>query len=139
MRTPSLQSVLYANVTFSAACAVTMLVATDPLVRNVMMVPPLVFQLLGVGLLGFALFVFMVARQKPLSRNLVMSIFVADLGWVLATPILLLAMAERIPASGNIFIVEIALVVAVLAVLEWRGLKAVGADPACEGIQRQVE
>lgn len=127
MRLPSLQNVLYANVTFSTACAVAVLAATDLFVSHVLSVPPLVFQVLGVGLIAFALFVFMVARATPLSRKLVMSIFIADVLWVLATPVLLVVMAERIPSTGYVFIVEIAVVVAILALLEWKGLQRLSA------------
>lgn len=127
MRLPSLQNVLYANVTFSTACAVALFAATDLFVSHVLSVPPLVFQVLGIGLCAFALFVYMAARAAPLSRKLVTSIFIADVLWVLATPVLLIVMTERIPPLGELFIVEIAVVVAIFAILEWKGLKRLAA------------
>ncbi|MGB4247566.1 MAG: hypothetical protein WBJ75_07595 [Pseudohongiellaceae bacterium] len=127
MRLPSLQNVLYVNAFFSTVCAVATFVATDLLVSHVLSVPPLVFQVLGIGLVAFALFVFMVARATPLSHTLVMSIFIADVLWLLATPVLLIVMAERIPSTGIVFIIEIAVVVAVLATLEWQGLRRLSA------------
>ncbi len=123
MRLPSLQSVLYANVTFSTVCAIVTFAATDLLVANVLSVPSLVYQILGAGLFAFAVFVLMVARAVPLSCRMVKAIFIADVAWVLATPVLLMVMAERIPPMGSVFIIEIALAVAVLATLEWMGLK----------------
>jgi hypothetical protein len=83
---------------------------------------PILFELLGVGVIAFGGLCAWVAKQPTLPRGLAQFIFVADIAWVLGSA-LVLALPAAWTTSGVVGIVVLALIVADLAVLEYLGLR----------------
>jgi hypothetical protein len=83
---------------------------------------PILFELLGVGVIAFGGLCAWAARQPTLSRGLAQAIFAADIAWVLASA-LVLALPASWTTAGVAGIVVLALIVADLAVLEYLGLR----------------
>ena len=123
MTVPKIHTILYANASFCLASALLILLLPGLLAEFVIDLPVIVFRILGVGLLLFALDVFLTARKESPSRGKVLYIFAADLAWVVLTPVVLLTLPERITSLGNLLLVDIALIVAAFATIEWLALK----------------
>jgi hypothetical protein len=47
-----------------------------------------------------------------------------DISWVLATPVAIILLADRLTPLGNLLLIDIALIVAALAVFEGLAIKA---------------
>ena len=119
MSVPKINTVLYANASFCLASAVLIMLLPGMLADLVISLPLVVFRILGIGLLLFALDVLITARKESPSRGKVIYIFVADLAWVLMTPVVLFTLQERITNLGNLLLVDIAIVVGAFATFEW--------------------
>ena len=123
MHLPRIQTTLYANALFSSFCGLFMLLDSGWWSAEVLDVPEVVFIVLGAGLLLFALDVLLLARAVPPSILRLKIIFAADLAWVAATPILLLLYADYFSSLGVWLTVDVAVIVAMFAMLEWLGIK----------------
>jgi|TARA_B100002003_G_scaffold251237_1_gene293812 hypothetical protein len=123
MRVPELQTTLYVNSVFSLLCAVVILSNFGWIATQLIALPGLFFVTLGVGLLLFAIGVFITALKLPASRSVSKLILYGDIAWVVATPIAMVFLAERITSLGYWVLIDIAVIVAGFAVLEWLGLK----------------
>jgi hypothetical protein len=126
MLVPKISTVLFANAGFCFASALLIVLFPGALAEFVIDLPVTALRILGIGLLLFAVDVFLAARQGPLSRGKVLYIFGADLSWVVLTPVVLLLMQQRVTGLGNSLLVIIALIVASFAALEWLALGQVG-------------
>ena len=122
MKIPSIQTILYANSAFCLSSTAVILVFPGQLAEYVINLPRGVLMALSVGLLLFALGVWLTAREVTPSRGRVLVIFGADVAWVVLTPVILLFLQGRITSLGNLVLVDIALVVAALAAFEWLAL-----------------
>ncbi|GAA4449414.1 hypothetical protein GCM10023189_08770 [Nibrella saemangeumensis] len=76
----------------------------------------------GIFLLLFALFVFIVSLGKPIKTNLVKLIITLDTLWVVASAIALLFLFSVVSVWGNLIIAGVALWVALMAFLQKRAL-----------------
>jgi hypothetical protein len=84
-----------------------------------------VFELLGLGVVAFGVIAGWAASRETLPRAWAQAIFVADVAWVAGSAlVLLLASWSTIGIAG---IVVVALIVADIAVLEYLGLRRLGA------------
>jgi hypothetical protein len=72
----------------------------------------------GIFLVLFALFVFIVSVGKPIKRNLVKTIITLDTLWVVASAVALLFLFSSVSMWGNLIIAGVALWVALMAVLQ---------------------
>jgi len=133
MINPRVQSVLYANASFCLASALLILLVPGILAEYVISLPVLAFRILGVLLVLFAIDVFMTARKPAPSRGKILYLFSADLAWVLFTPVVMLVWQDRMTGLGNWLLVDIALVVAAFAALEWQSLKRMAAESGVAG------
>ena len=122
MGIPKIQTTLYANAIFSLNSAAVFLLFPGFLARAVIDLPSIVFRVLGIGLLLFAVDVFLTARKNPPSRGKVLYIFGADVAWVVGTPVVLVLLADQITGVGMMLLIDIAIIVGVFAALEWLGL-----------------
>lgn len=123
MPMPQLKSTLMANALFSTLCGIGLLVAPVYIAQLLGHVPIWLCLTLGIGLLIFALDVIWITNQLPHSVHRAKIIFFADVAWVLITPILLTVFNNYLSEIGRIILVDIAVVVALLAWLEWAGLR----------------
>jgi hypothetical protein len=86
--------------------------------------PSIVYLLMGVGLLGFAAAVYYVAQTVPATMAMSRAVLWVDISWVLATPVAIILLADRLTPLGNLLLIDIALIVAALAVFEGLAIKA---------------
>lgn len=85
---------------------------------------------LGIALVLFAADVALIARWKAQSKPLVGFVFIADLAWVIGVPAILVGMPSAFTAVGIAASLAVTAVVACFALIEWRGLKTMGAAKA---------
>ena len=123
MSIPKIQTVLYANAVYCFVSALLIILLRAVLAEQVINLPTEAFLLLGAGLVAFAIDVFCTARRENPSKSKLLYIFVADLAWVAMTPVVMLALQNRITSLGNMLLVDIALIVAAFAAFEWLALK----------------
>lgn len=123
MPQPKLKTVLYGNTLFSTVSGAVMLLLADWITANLIDLPTIVFRVMGIGLLLFALDVFMVARKSPISVSRAKLIYWADIAWVVATPMAMYLLSDRLTELGNWLLLEIAFIVAVIAVFEHLAMK----------------
>lgn len=119
-----LRQVLFANAAFSALTGLAAVLASEAVTRflftkdfTVFGFPAatLIFEL-GIGLLIFAVLVFLVARQKTIRLAWVKAIIVADLLWVVDSAVLLSVYPEYFSSMGFEAVLMVAVVVFVFAV-----------------------
>ena len=72
---------------------------------------------------SFAADVAFVATRKPISPGLAKMVTLADLAWVLATPVVMLLGASWLSFWGHVLLLDVALLVAFCALCQWRGLQ----------------
>lgn len=117
-----LRNVLFADAAVSLATGVLQLALTDALAGLLRLPAPL---LTGSGLfmLVYASAIAFVATREPIMRTVVWVVVVGNLGWALAC-IALLASGLLAPTGlGTAWVLMQAAVVAVLAELQWTGLR----------------
>lgn len=85
-----------------------------------------VLELLGLGVIAFGALCAWVASRETLPEGWARLIFAADLAWV-AGSVLVLALPATWTTAGIAGIVAVALIVADLAILEYLGLRRLGA------------
>jgi FtsH-binding integral membrane protein len=122
MKTPKISTVLYANAIFCSLSALAILLTPGFIARTLIDLPSWAFIVLGIGLLLFALDVFVTARQENPSRAKLLYIFFADVTWVVLTPVVMIVLADQITGWGYAVLTDIALIVGAFAALEWIGM-----------------
>ena len=118
-----LRRALFGNGTFSTISGLLFLIAAGSVARFTGIEPPFTFRVLGIGLLGFAAFLFWQSAQKVLDQREVKTIIVADLLWVAGSVFLLLTNWLPLTSGGWWGVAIIADVVAAFAVLQYVGLR----------------
>lgn len=126
-----LKQMLTANAVFSTASGLMLIVARDALAAEIT-APPWFFVAIGVSLLAFAAQLALMVAKPELARRLAMQVVLSDVGWVVATSAALVAFYTRVSALGVALIVVINVVVATLALLQYRGLTTVQSRAAAE-------
>ena len=86
----------------------------------------IVFELLGLGVIAFGALCAWIASRETMPQAWARLIFAADLAWV-AGSMLVLAVPASWTTAGIAGIVVVALIVADLAILEYLGLRRLGA------------
>ena len=81
----------------------------------------------GIFLLAFAGFVFYEGRRSNTNTGRIRLIIALDTLWVVGSILLLMLQPAAITLIGNVFIAAVALWVAAMAVLQFRGLKQITA------------
>ena len=118
-----LKKTLVANALFCFTCGVLLLLLTGP-IANWLGNPPLwTLFTLGLSLIVFAADVVWISRGLPESLFRARIIFWADTAWVVLTPFLILIFRSVVPYVGIFLLIDIAVVVALFAWLEWKGLQ----------------
>ncbi len=128
-----LRRTLWGNAVFSIASGAVLAIFAGPLAGAAAHAPvmllgldlALVLELLGVGVIGFGALCAWVASRLALPQAWARAIFAADLAWVAGSALVLLLPAWT--TAGIAGIVVVALIVADLAILEYLGLRRLGA------------
>lgn len=116
-----LKHALSANAAFSASSGLALIFLRDALAAEIP-AAPWFFVAVGVGLLAFAAQLALMASKPELALRLAMQVIVSDAAWVLATSAALVAFYARVTTFGVVLIVIVNVVVATLALLQYRGL-----------------
>lgn len=129
-----LRRTLWGNALFSVATGATLAIFAARFARALTDAPlavlgldlAIVLELLGLGVAGFGALCAWVASRPELPRGWARFIFAADIAWVAAS-IVALAFPASWTVAGVAGIVVVALIVADLAILEYLGLRRLGA------------
>lgn len=118
-----LKNALLANATFSVLSGTGILLFTQELSKIFAGIAPIYLQILGVGLFIFAAYVLWVATKTPIVPAEAKAVTFADWGWVAGSVLLVIAAVDALSLLAIDLILGIALVVAVFAILQTKGLK----------------
>lgn len=113
------------NSAFSALNGAVLLVAAGFLSPALLIDPvdwaPLGLRLLGVGLVGFAVLLFILAKNRFVSKATVNEIVVLDALWVVGSFVIVVFFGHMLTAMGTWLIIIVAIVVALFAVAQFAG------------------
>jgi hypothetical protein len=118
-----LKKTLQANACFSMIFGLLLVAFPSFMAGLFGAIPAGIFMAIGLALLIFAADVFWISRQLPQAIARAQIIFWADIGWVALTPLVLWLFAASFSITGITIALEIAAIVAVFALLEWKGLQ----------------
>lgn len=118
----SLNAVLLFDAATCAAMGLLLLAFTTS-IATLLGLPAALLSAAGVLLLACAVPMFIAGRQRPPAVALVMLVVIGNLAWALASVYVAIA-TEGITVLGQVLVLAQAVVVLVLAGLEWRGLAA---------------
>lgn len=134
MKIPSLAVTLLTNTVTSAIAGFLLMTVPNPIGAFMGGVVPWLLQLVGAGLVLFALGVFWVRRTLPGpgSSTGVAWVFALDMTWIIATPVVMLVYAQQLSFWGQLLLADVALLVMGFACLEryWLKRMRAGATPA---------
>jgi len=117
-----LRRVLIADAMASGATGLLLAIGADWL-EPLLGLPSILTREAGIILLPFALLVAWIGTRKQISRRWVWAVIACNALWVIDSAILLLSGWVVPTMLGTLFVVAQAVVVAVLAELEWMGLR----------------
>jgi hypothetical protein len=129
MPAQTLRRALLANAIFSVICGSLMVFAEGSVSSwlgfNGSGILPI-----GAFLLVFAVYLVWMANQSSVPTHLVSGVIAGDWAWVLGSVLLLLLRSELFSWTGKLLIIDTAVVVAVFAILQRRGLSLASGSPA---------
>lgn len=129
-----LQRVLYGNAIFSSLSAGTFILGREAVANfaglNEVTVLGLIsgidfITFIGVGLVGFALYLIFTASRNPLDTRTAWSIVVSDLGWVIGSWLLLVTGAIPFSDGGNWGVLIISDIVLLFAIAQIVGIRRI--------------
>ena len=128
-----LRRTLWGNAVFSIASGTILAIFAGPFASAAAHAPvtvmgldlAILLALLGVGVIGFGALCAWVASRPTLPLAWARAIFAADLAWVAGSALVLLVPSWT--TAGIVGIVVVAVIVADLAILEYLGLRRLGA------------
>ena len=118
-----LQRVLQADALFGAMSGLALTFASGPISDFLGLNRPLVLVGLGLGLMAWAVFLFMQAAQETVRPGLVWLVIEANLLWVVASGVILFTNWLPLTTAGWWAVAIVADIVAVFAILQFYGLR----------------
>ena len=118
-----LRNALKGNALFSAIGGLAFFFGSGAFATLMSVDSPILLGALGVGIVIFALGVFLVFQENPLSTQKGKIIFALDVLWVVGSILLLIADPLTLSSEGKWIVLILADVVGVFAVLEYFGLR----------------
>ena len=112
--------ILNLNALSTAACAAGLVLTRGWLYTLFGLGAPLLLDLIALGLFGYAVALASVARRPPVSRQALLVFTAADVVWVAVSAIVLVLFWSDVAPIARVLIVACALVVEVLATLQFR-------------------
>ncbi len=123
MKIPGLTTTLLVNVICSAIAGTVLIVLPATMAGIMGDVPAWLCQLVGAGLVLFAVWVYWIYRGLPDARIGVAWVFALDMVWVVGVPVVMVAFASHLTLWGHLLLGGSALLVADFAWLEWYWFK----------------
>ncbi|NRB39185.1 MAG: hypothetical protein HRU20_12065 [Pseudomonadales bacterium] len=124
-KTPSLSNALRLNAGFSSICGLTGLISPGFISQLLGLELDGFYQLIGSGLLMFALLLLLLANKAPIPRLLAKLVSLGDILWVIATAIILALGSTFFSLQGQVILIAVALCVGFFALLQLRALPAI--------------
>jgi len=124
-----LRTGLAINATFSVLCAVGMLVYGQQLAALMGRINPLLLQMIGLSLLFFASELVLQISKRRLSTLRALFVSIMDVGWVLASLVLLVFFPDLLSGSGAVIVSLVAAVVLLCSLLQLFGIHRIHAVP----------
>ncbi|MGO4291296.1 hypothetical protein [Chitinophaga sp. RAB17] len=118
-----LKTTLLINAISSAAAGLLLIILASPFATLFGVATPTPFTGTGIFLLVFAGFVAYTATRPQLQAVLVKLVTWMDLSWVLASVVFVIESGSLITLTGSIIIMAIAAWVALMALLQYKGIK----------------
>lgn len=118
-----LRNTLRTNAAFSGLCGLTLIITPGRSAELIGLPWPWLLGALGIGLACFALLAAYAAGNPQTRRSSIVVIVTADVLWVAASPVAMLAGKSVLTAMGQGLIALVALIVATLATTQWLGLR----------------
>lgn len=106
--------------------------ALGPMVAGALGLSASLLQGSGVALLAVAAFIAFAIRHTPSMPWAAWTVVLGNAAWVLGSVLLLVAGFEQPTALGTVYVIGQAVIVAILAELEYTGLKKLGGSPMLE-------
>jgi hypothetical protein len=119
----SIRSILYGNAIFSGLSGLLFMFASRPIARFIGIDMPGAILVLGIGLAGYAAFIYSNAVRPAISRSFVLAAVICDSLWVLLSILLLLTDWVPFSVTGKWTVGIVAVIVDIFATLqffEWR-------------------
>ena len=118
-----LQLALKGNASFSSISGFLLIIFPDQVSNIMEQENPLVFSIIGIGLLLFVALILYTIKRKNTNYLLLKSIIIQDLIWVIASILLLLFDPFNISFSGKIIVSIVACIVFYFALLQYKYAK----------------
>lgn len=125
MQASSLKAALLSNAVFSAVSGLVMTIFGGAVANLIGLGVPLVYQGIGIGLIGFAGLVAWTGTRTPIDPRWVMWISMADGAWVAGTTLLIIVAVGALKPLGIVALLAVAGIVGGFAVWQMRGVRRV--------------
>ncbi|MDO3386532.1 hypothetical protein QWI17_11865 [Gilvimarinus sp. SDUM040013] len=127
MNKPAITTVLKLNATTSMAAGILLVLGGQWLAPWFGELSALVYQIVGAGLCVFAALVWFVQRHLPGSRAWIGMIFILDLAWLIATPIVMALFYDSISLLLHALLAITFVIVGLYAYCEYKAIHSLGA------------
>jgi len=117
-----LKQALRANALFSLLIAIDILLFSQPIAEVMGGFDSIYLTILGVGLLGFSVFLLFISERRSINLRLVKIITFMDVGWIIGS-VLLIIFAPWLSTTGIVLIIGVALVVGLCAYFQTKGMQ----------------
>lgn len=126
MQTVPLKTALLSNALFSTLSGLTLISFSETIRSAIGVGEPILYQLVGLGLLGFASVVAWVGTRKPVNPFLALLISLADFLWVIGTGLglLILLAFSLLQPLGILILVGVAAIVLFFGLRQLQGIQA---------------
>lgn len=121
-----LRNALRGNALFSGFSGMVSVFAAQSLAAFTGLQEPLVFIVIGVVLILFALDLIWIASRESIDRRFVWAVIILDIAWVAGSAIILLLDLIPLTVAGRWTTILLAETVAVFAILQYIGLRRSG-------------
>ena len=119
-----IKTILTTNALFSLTSGTLMLIAGDSIMELFPGSLTALPYILGIGLIAFAAFLLISQRKDGPSATRLFLIILMDWSWVAGSALLLILMPDFYSASGALWIIGCAIIVALLALLQGKAYSA---------------
>lgn len=113
---------LLANALFSSSSGVVLLLAPMTVASMLGVTSAAPIRIVGAGLVAFGLIVGLLSVRRPVLPQAALAVTAADAGWVAASLVAVLAWRNLITGAGASIVLGVAVVVALIGLLQLRGL-----------------
>lgn len=120
-----LRTILYGNSSFSLISSLLCIALSELIAKSMGLEGKASQEILsiGIGVLLFAFYVFYVARQNPLKKNMVKSVIVMDFSWVLGSLIVIIFNPFGLNVMGLLTVMVVATFVLLFGIFQTITLK----------------